>query len=541
MPHTASAAHKLPDAPTPDAVPSDAHRGGPSAPPPAAAPRSPIVKSEDWVAAWLGLAIIALVLAGVRPETPKFKWATDAAAATTVSEKKASVDALAAHAGAVGEQQVADAAASLKVAVEGGDRTRIGKAARDLGDAAKTAKDGALKKKATELGRSLADTGASLAGVFSGKNLASAAVIGLAYLLVSAIGIALLGGSVVRYVIGFPFVYVLAWLAQVVAGNSTLSYWGLEYVIFALGIGLFVSNVIGLPAWLREAVRTEYFIKTGLVILGASILFLEIVQAGALGIVQAVLVVTVVWYFCFWLARKLKVDEELAVMLSTAVSICGVSAAIAACGAIHGDRKKLSYVTSLVLIVAVPMMVLMPWAVRSLGIPDVVGGAWLGGTLDTSGSVVAAGALISDAAMKAGVVVKFSQNVLIGVAAFLLSLWWTFRKGKAGGERASGRVIWERFPKFVLGFVAASVVFSFVLDAATVTATKGTLGALRTTWFALAFTCIGLETRLKDLVSMQGGRPAAAFVGAQAFNVVWTLALAFLLFGGVLFAAPVLK
>ena len=183
----------------------------------------------------------------------------------------------------------------------------------------------------------------------------------------------------------------------------------------------------------------------------------------------------------------------------------------------------------------------MPWAVRALGIPDVVGGAWLGGTLDTSGSVVAAGALISEAAMKAGVVVKFSQNVLIGVAAFVLSIWWTFRSGKAGGERPSARVIWERFPKFVLGFVAASLVFSFVLDPATVGATKGTLGGLRTTWFALAFTCIGLETRVADLVGMQGGRPAAAFIGAQAFNVVWTLALAFLLFGGVVFATPIFK
>jgi uncharacterized membrane protein YadS len=516
-------------------------RGAP-APTPAGAARPPVLKSEDWVAAWLGLAIIALVLAGARPDLPKFKWATDAAVASTAAEKRPAVAALAADAGAAGEQQLATAAASLTAAVESGDRTAIGKAGREVGEAAKTAKDGALKKKAAGLGKSFADAGAFLGNVFSVKNLGTSALIGLAYLLVSAIGIALLGGNVVRYAIGFPFVYALAWLSQVIAGNSTLSYWGLEYVIFALGLGLFISNVIGLPGWLREAVRTEYFIKTGLVILGSSILFLEIVQAGALGIAQAVLVVSAVWYFCFWLARKLKVDEELSVMLSTAVSICGVSAAIAACGAIHGDKRKLSYVTSLVLIVAVPMMIAMPWIVRSLGIPDVVGGAWLGGTLDTSGSVVAAGALISEAAMKAGVVVKFSQNVLIGVAAFALSIWWTFRKGKAaGGERPSARVIWERFPKFVLGFVAASLVFSFVLDPATVSATKGTLGSLRTMWFALAFTCIGLETRLGDLVSMQGGRPAAAFVGAQAFNVAWTLALAYLLFGGVLVATPIFK
>jgi uncharacterized membrane protein YadS len=120
-------------------------------------------------------------------------------------------------------------------------------------------------------------------------------------------------------------------------------------------------------------------------------------------------------------------------VLATAVSICGVSAAIAACGAIQGDRRKLSYVTSLVLIVAAPMMVVMPHIVKAVGMPDVVGGAWLGGTLDTSTSVVAAGELIGGAARDAGVVVKLSQNVLIGVAAFLLTIWWTLR-GRATGS-----------------------------------------------------------------------------------------------------------
>jgi uncharacterized membrane protein YadS len=102
-------------------------------------------------------------------------------------------------------------------------------------------------------------------------------------------------------------------------------------------------------------------------------------------------------------------------------------------------------------------------------------------------------------------------------------------------------VIWERFPKFVLGFLVASFVFSFVLDAGLVNATKGALGGLRTVWFALAFTSIGLETRFTELVSMEGGRPAAAFLGAQAINVLWTLLLAYLLFGGVIFPVPQIK
>ena len=246
--------------------------------------------------------------------------------------------------------------------------------------------------------------------------------------------------------------FALAWLARLLAGNGLFVTWGIEYVIFALLLGLLISNTIGTPEWLKPAVQTEFFIKTGLVILGASLLFMEVLQAGALGIVQAVLVVFVVWYACFWLCRKLRVDDEFAAMLSTAVSICGVSAAIAACGAIQGDKKKLSYVTSLVLIVAVPMMIVMPWIAKSTGMNDLVAGAWLGGTFDTSASVVAAGALISDAAMKTGVIVKFSQNALIGVAAFTLAIWWTMRTGATTGERPSAQRDLGALPEVRDGF-----------------------------------------------------------------------------------------
>jgi uncharacterized membrane protein YadS len=381
---------------------------------------------------------------------------------------------------------------------------------------------------------------ADLAKVFSPASIAAVAVLCAIYLVTSLPGLLACGGSAARYAVGFPFVFVLAWLAQVAAGNGAVSYWGVEYVIFALVFGLLISNTVGTPAWLSEAVRTEYFIKTGLVIMGATILFQEILTAGALGMLQAFLVVIVIWYFSFWLARRMRIDDEFAVILSSAVSICGVSAAIASCGAIQGDRRKLSYVASLVLIVAIPMIVLQPWIIRAMNMPDAVGGAWLGGTLDTTGSVVAAGALISETAMKIGTIVKFSQNVLIGFAAFALSIWWTLRAPKEQQVRPTARVIWERFPKFVLGFMAASLLFSFVVPAETVAPTKSLIGALRTWWFALAFTSIGLETKFTDLLSMEGGRPFVTFVGAQFANLLWTLLLAYLIFGGILFNAPVL-
>ncbi len=283
------------------------------------------------------------------------------------------------------------------------------------------------------------------AALVSGENLALSLQLGAVLLLISMPGVRALGGDQRRYALAFPAVFALAWLAQALSGHRAMAYWGIEYIIPALLLGLLVSNVLGLPAWLREAVRTEYFIKTGIVIMGATMLFSDLVEAGALGMLQAVLVVAVVWAAAFRLSKRLRLDDEFAAMISTAVAICGVSAAIAACGAIQGDRRKLSYVASVVLIVALPMIVLQPWLIRVMGLPDAVGGAWLGGTLDTTASVVAAGALVSEQAMKIGAIVKFAQNLLIGVAAFALAVWWTMRENP-GGDRPSARVIWERFP-----------------------------------------------------------------------------------------------
>jgi len=215
-----------------------------------------------------------------------------------------------------------------------------------------------------------------------------------------------MGGRLPKFVAGFPALYLLAWLSQVIAGNAALTTYGLEYVIFALVIGVVVGHTTSFGAWFSEAVQAEFYIKIGLIVMGAGILFSELVQIGAIGIVQAIIVVVSVWFFSFWLAKRLDVDDELATMMASAVSICGVSAAIAACGAIHGDRKKLSYVTSLVLIVAVPMLIVMPWIAKVSGMSPAVAGAWLGGTLDTSAAVVAAGELVGEQARNAAVVVK---------------------------------------------------------------------------------------------------------------------------------------
>jgi uncharacterized integral membrane protein (TIGR00698 family) len=542
-------------------------------------------KTEDWLAVWVGFLIIFLVMAGLTITIPKFKWTTDGEFASYIGETTESkaVDKLETAAADKKEAAIQADAAALKAAIATGDRKAIGEAAKKLeatvaaplkaaketektaaksleaataandqkaidewkvkADAAK--KDAGFYGKTDKLVKDIkGQAGNLISKIFAGPNIMSAIYIGIAYLILSIIGLGLLGEKAGKIIIGFPAVFIIAWVGQLIAGNYTiLNSLGIEYVLWCLFIGLFISNVIGLPAWLKPAVRTEFYIKSGLVILGSGILFGEIIQAGFYGIVQAVLVVGAVWYFTWWVAKKMKVDDDFAAVLSSAVSICGVSAAIATGGAIKADGKKISYVTSIVLICAIPMMILQPIIAKWIGMSDIVAGAWLGGTLDTSGSVVAAGALISEAAMKTGVIVKMSQNVLIGVAAFILSIIWTLKACKIEGSKETPRAseIWNRFPKFVLGFLIASLLFSFVVDPKIVGATKGMLGGLRTWWFALAFTCIGLETNFGDIAKMEGGRPAGAFLIGQGFNIIWTLILAWLIFGGVIFPVPNIK
>lgn len=524
-----------------------------SAPPPApvAAPPQPsglslLFKTEDWLAVWVGFLVIVLVLvlvlAGVPVKLPKFKWTTDGAFAAKVAQVRDAglVEKLESGAAEKGAKALQADLGALRAAMVAADRTAVADAAKKVEASAKAAPDGG---KAGKLAKDLrAEASNRAGGIFAGENLLWAVYIGIAYLILTTVALRLMGQKAMQLAVGFPVVFALAWLAQFIAGNSTVVYYGVEYVLWCLFLGLFVSNVLGVPAWLKPAVRTEFYIKSGLVVLGAGILFGEIVQAGAYGIVQGLLVVIAVWYFTYWVARKLRVDDEFAAVLSSAVSICGVSAAIATGGAIKADGKKISYTTSIVLLCAIPMLIFQPMIAKWVGLSDIVAGAWLGGTLDTSGSVVAAGALISDTAMKTGVIVKMSQNVLIGVAAFILSVVWTMRQaGAAGRERPGAIEIWHRFPKFVLGFAAASILFSFIIDAKTVEATKGALSGLRTWWFALAFASIGLETRFGELTKMEGGRPAGAFLIGQAFNIFWTLLLAWLIFGGVLFGVPAIK
>ena len=368
--------------------------------------------------------------------------------------------------------------------------------------------------------------------VFTSGNTIRLLLTFLYFFLFTLIGGALMGKSLKSIFKAFPIIFVLSMGAQFIASSGSMKDLGLETVLFSLIIGLIISNIFKVPSWLKSGIQSEFYIKIGLVMLGASVLFSEIMKAGFFGLLQAVIVVVSVWYFAFWFAKKMKIDEELSIMMASAVSICGVSAAIATAGAIKGDSKKLSYVVSLVLIVAIPMMIFMPLIARWLGLSDEVTGAWLGGTIDTTGAVVASGTIAGDIALKFSTIIKFSQNILLGVAAFLISIYWTYKQIDKNKEKEKPtlKVIWERFPKFVLGFIIVSLAFSFIVSSETAEIAGKTIKSYQSLWFNLAFICIGLETRFKDIIELDRGRPLMVFLTAQVFNIFITLAVAYVLF-----------
>lgn len=344
------------------------------------------------------------------------------------------------------------------------------------------------------------------------------------------VGVKILGEKIIPFAVGFLVIFTISFLSQYISGLDFVKKTGFESVFIAVAIGLLIRNTVGLPKWLSPAIRSEYYIKAGLVILGSSILFNEILKAGALGMVQAIIVVLSVWYFSFWLSKRMGVDTEMGIMLSSAVSICGVSAAIATCGAIKGDGKKLSFVVSLVLICAIPMMYIMPYVAMWMGLSQEVAGAWLGGTIDTTGAVVASGKFLGETAEKYSVIIKSAQNVLLGVAAFFISIYWSFRQTNHELKPTPG-ILWERFPKFVIGFVLASLVFSFLLMPEEAKALGKVAKGLRETIFSIAFVSIGLETDFKQIFTRENAKYTRTFLLAQLFNIIITLVTAYVLFG----------
>ena len=361
------------------------------------------------------------------------------------------------------------------------------------------------------------------------------------------VGNRLLGRAVKGIIPSFIAVFAIALLAQWIAKIDMVKYYGFEAVFFSVIFGLIIRNLFHVPEWLKPAIQGEFFIKIGVVCLGATVLFSDVMKSGAAGLIQAVMVVTIVWFFGYLLARKLKVERATAMTLASGGSICGVSACITAAGVAGTDKKQLSYIISLVLIIVVPMIYLMPWLGKMIvplltdnpTIQSEIIGAWIGGTIDTTSGVGASSEMAGEVAQKTAIVVKATQNVLIGVVAFFIALYLSARSGNGKGmSRPSFGIVWEKFPKFILGFIVASAVFSILqnndlltLDAKGKIIETAMAKNFSTFFFSLSFVCIGMDTRLKDIVSRENRNSLFAFLGAQCFNIIVTLLIAWLMFG----------
>jgi uncharacterized membrane protein YadS len=285
----------------------------------------------------------------------------------------------------------------------------------------------------------------------------------------------------------------------------------LEYPLVAVALGLVANAILRgakAHAFVRPGIRTELFLKAGLVLMAAGLNINVIMKDGAGGLLQALILVTSVFFFTWWLATRFGVPPQLKAVMACAISICGVSAAIAAAGAVLAKKKEITYVTALVIVTALPLMVLLPWIAHAVGLSETVAGAWFGGNIDTTAAVVGAG-------------------TLYGVVAFLLATYFVVRVERKPDERPSAGVIWQRFPKFILGFVLVSILASTgVLTGNAVVVLK----ALSKWAFAAAFLCIGLELSIRELGAM-GWRPVVVYLFATVFNTVLALGVAWLIFG----------
>jgi uncharacterized integral membrane protein (TIGR00698 family) len=341
------------------------------------------------------------------------------------------------------------------------------------------------------------------------------------------------------FLAGFGVVFLLAMLAFVLAGHKVIAHYNLEYVLWALFVGLVISNTVGAPGWIQSAACTEFYIKTGLVLLGAEVLFHRLLALGLPGIFVAWTVTPIVLITTFWFGQRvLRIESpSLNMVISADMSVCGVSAAIATGAACRAERGELSLAIGMSLTFTVVMMVVMPLFIKAVGMSSVLGGAWIGGTIDSTGAVVAAGAILGDDARDVAATVKMIQNVLIGVVAFFVAVYWVLRVERPeDGTRPSVWEIWVRFPKFILGFLGASVVFSLLIAAlpdgqAVVNASIDVSKNLRAWFFCFGFVSIGLQSNFRELaLHLKGGKPLILYVLGQSFNLCLTLLMAWLMF-----------
>jgi uncharacterized integral membrane protein (TIGR00698 family) len=354
------------------------------------------------------------------------------------------------------------------------------------------------------------------------------------------ISIRALGFKLSEFYPSFLFIYVFSIIIFVVGQNKTVVNLNLEPPLLALLLGLIISNFIGLPKWMDTGFRVEYYIKTGIVLLGATLPFTLIIWAGPVAIVQASIVSITTFLVIYFVGLKLGLDRRLAATLGAGGAVCGVSGAIAIAGAVSAKKEHAPIAITLVIVWAIVMIFVLPLVSKALQLPTGVAGAWIGTSefADAAGFAAAhtygdfAGqpgiAGNADDAVKAFTLMKVvGRDVWIGIWAFVMAVIATTRWERVPGSKPNPAEIWWRFPKFVIGFLLASIIVTLIathfgeaeFKKSVVPEMVGPIKDLRTWAFIFCFFSIGLTTRFKELANA-GIKPFMAFTSGVVVNVI---------------------
>ena len=395
-------------------------------------------------------------------------------------------------------------------------------------------------------------TGSQLIAQFSANGFRYLALLVVSLVLFSMV-VSFIGQKPKAFIPSFIFIFILSTIIYSLGNWDQASKYNLEPPLVALVIGLLISNLIGLPAWLDAGFRVEFYIKLGIVLLGATLPFMLIIWAGPMAILQASIVSIVTFLVIFFTARKLGLDHRLAAVLGAGGAVCGVSASIAVAGAVRAKKEHPPIAISLVVFWAIILIFALPIVSRMLHLPTGVAGAWIGTSefADAAGLAAAQtyGGYVGETnlgitgtpeqALASYTLIKvIGRDIWIGLWSLILAfisitLW---ERNETNSKVQVGQ-IWWRFPKFVIGFFIASILTSLIVKGYSLGEYNklvkpnliAPITSLRTWAFTFSFLSIGLTTRFNELAKA-GFKPFIAFTVGVIVNVILGYILSVIVF-----------
>ncbi|WP_088185723.1 putative sulfate exporter family transporter [Desulfosporosinus sp. FKA] len=376
---------------------------------------------------------------------------------------------------------------------------------------------------------------------FLSANLMNLFLLWLVFTVIFTVAIKTLGHKVGQFILGFTIIFIASIVIYILGASKFSNHYNLESPLWALVIGMIIANLFNLPEWFNTSLRTEFYVKTGIVLLGATLPFTMIMQAGPAAFLQATVIAVSTYLTIYFVGtRVLKLDHRFAATLAAGGSICGVSASIAIGSAVKSEKQHVSVAISLVVVWAIVMVIGLPFVIKAFGIPDGPGGAWIGTSEFADAAGMAAAAAISEQAIRTFTLMKVvGRDMWIGIWCFIMALISVtkWEKDESNAKPQAGE-IWYRFPKFVIGFFIASILLTIIVAtssphaAASVTADViNPIKVLRSWTFIFTFLCIGLTTRFRDLTSV-GWKPFAAFTAGVCVNVPLGFIFSTIILGG---------